>query len=622
VTASSAAPVATILGYAAKAEETRQFAVAERLFDRAVEAGGHRGVIARHRIEFLLRRGNLRGAREGIARLRQADPDSVDPWSLEAQALEIEGHRSAAMSVLRSGLALHPQDHQLRQLLVKYLKRDRRHGDAIDALLPALGAIDQSEHAFALIDATARAPVFFAELGEADAYALAMERLFVALEHRLGGLVSAPLRRAIARRVLQIANLRMILFSTMDTGTLMAARAGLVAMAEDPLPPHIPASGRPARDGRIRVGFVMGSVGTDLESEGMLPMFLPVDPTRFFRGVYVVTDSVNVVSDRVRDLVDAYVPLPPTYEAQVAFLREQDLDILFVGNDCSCFYTPLTRLAATRIAPVQITNNVSSVSSFYPTIDAYLIGESFVRGAWTERYREEVITLPGIGFRLDLPSEPEDSTPAPTREGLGIASDSVVFSTGANIHKLVPELVVVWMEILRRVPGSRLMLMPFNRAIDAEGAKAFIAMVNGYAAAVGVTPDRILFLPPLGSRRRFRAVLRLADIFLDSFPFSAGNGTLDAVEERIPVVAVEGRLFRDKLSQGVLDAIGLADWVAPDRTTYVKRAVEIACDPHRRQMMRDVLAEAYRPEHFYSDPAHTQAVEAVYARLAAAAGRG
>ena len=617
MTASSDAPANTILGYAAKAEETRQFALAERLFDRAVEAGGHRGPIARHRIEFLLRRGNLRGARDAITRLQQFDPDNADAWSLEAQALEIEGHRSAAMDVLRSGLALHPLDQRLRQFLVKYLKRDRRHGDAIDALLPALAAIDRSEHAFALIDIAARAPAFFAELGEADAYALAMERLFVALESRLRNLAAAPLRRAIARRVLQTANLRMILFSTMDTGALMAARASLVAMAEDPLPAHVPVADRPVRDGRIRVGFVMGSVGTDLESEGMLPMFLPVDPARFFRGVYVVTDNINVVSDRVRGAVDAYVPLPATYEAQVALLRDQGLDILFVGNDCSCFYTPLTRLAATRIAPVQITNNVSSVSSFYPTIDAYLIGESFVRGAWAERYREEVITLPGIGFRLDLPPEPDDSAPDPTREGLGIAADAIVFSTGANIHKLVPDLVVVWMEILRRVPGSRLMLMPFNRAIDPEGAKAFVAMVNGYAASAGVTPDRILFLPPLGSRRRFRAALRLADIFLDSFPFSAGNGTLDAVEERIPIVAVEGRLFRDKLSQGVLDAIGLATWVVPDRTTYVQRAVEIARDPQRRQSMRQALADAYRPEHFYRDPAHTQAVEAVYAKLAA-----
>lgn len=618
-----------LLAAAKAAEDQGRHPLAESLLRRAAAEAGGRGAAAVRLAEFLVRRGSLEAAAEAVARLAAADPDEPLAPVLAAQALLARDRRADALEILRTALALDPSRHASRWLAVRILKQDRRHLDAAELASGGFGWLQDAGMLLETVDAAARPPGIFVRLGEAEDYARAMERLFTAVADALRALGPGAVARALATRFLACANLRMVLYTDLDTSALMRARAEVVAAAEEP--EAGPAGGgRPAGaeprgtrtgrggDGRLRVGVLMTRIGPDVESEGMLPMFVPLDPARFFRGVYVLEDRDGPFAARARAAADEYAVLPGDHAARVEALRARDLDLLLVGNDNTCFHTPLTRLSARRIAPVQATNFVSAVSSFYPTMDAFFVGEAFLGGRWAEAYGEEVVPLPGTGFRLERPDRAAAVRPL-SRAELGIPPDALLFASGANVFKIIPEAVRVWAEVLRRCPGSMLLLAPFNRSLTDDQRADFVGMVRGVAAGAGVLPDRVAFAPPLGSRERFRGAMALADVCLDSFPFSGGSTTVDVLEAGVPMVVLAGARFRSKLSEAILTSLGLADWVVPDRPSFVRRAVALGSDPEARRAMRARLAAADMETAFYADAGFADAIAAAYERLVAAA---
>ncbi len=565
-------------------------------------------------IDFLMTSGSVVAARAAAATLRANDPDDLKAFDCEALALLGDGDIEAALLVCRRGLALDPGHHTLRRRMVKILKMAGRHRDAADVAGAGLRHPAGMETHLSLIELAGTPPPFFSALGEAEDYTRAMERLFVDLAAWLRSSSPDPDRQATvaAARILPKINLRMALFSGIETSALMRARAEIVGLLCDDAPLPAPTPRIPGE--RLRVGVLLTHVGGDPECSGILPMITPLDGTRFHKAVYVLRQGDPALTETVRAAVDEYAVLPGDYPSQVRTLRERNLDILLIGNDNTCFFTPQSLLSATRLARIQATNFVSAVSSFYPAMDVYFVGRSFLEGAWRETYGERVYPLPDIGFRFHEP--PQAGAARRTRADAELEEAGIVFASGANIFKIIPELVVCWAEILHRTPGSQLMLLPFNRSVTLEQAQNFMAMVRRIMAAGGVSPGRVVFQPPQGGRAPFQATLALADVYLDSFPFSGGTTTIDAAMAGLPMVILSGDLFRGKLSDAIAHALGLGAWVVPTVPDYIRRAVALAGDPAARAAARAAITASVDPQDFHASAAFNAAVEAAYEDLA------
>ncbi|MEM9490476.1 MAG: hypothetical protein AAGC55_15115 [Myxococcota bacterium] len=73
-------------------------------------------------------------------------------------------------------------------------------------------------------------------------------------------------------------------------------------------------------------------------------------------------------------------------------------------------------------------------------------------------------------------------------------------------------------------------------------------------------------------------LLAFADVSLDSFPFSGGNSTYQALAMGTPVVTLPGDYLRGRLSLAILCELGLTDCVAMDIEDYARIAVRLATD--------------------------------------------
>jgi len=87
---------------------------------------------------------------------------------------------------------------------------------------------------------------------------------------------------------------------------------------------------------------------------------------------------------------------------------------------------------------------------------------------------------------------------------------------------------------------------------------------------------------PLRSRQDFLALLRAADVVLDTLHFGGMNSSLETFAAGTPVVTLPGAFQRGRHTSGMYRAMGVDDGIARDSTHYVELAHAIASEPDRR----------------------------------------
>ena len=124
-------------------------------------------------------------------------------------------------------------------------------------------------------------------------------------------------------------------------------------------------------------------------------------------------------------------------------------------NDCL--------LTSHRLARIQVTSGGSVVTTGMRHMD-YFISGTLTDPSPTaqEQYREELLQLVGVAHCFSYGDNEVESTFNVDRESLDIASETVVFISGANFFKIIPELVHTWAKIMAKVPNSTLMLLPYG----------------------------------------------------------------------------------------------------------------------------------------------------------------
>jgi predicted O-linked N-acetylglucosamine transferase (SPINDLY family) len=78
------------------------------------------------------------------------------------------------------------------------------------------------------------------------------------------------------------------------------------------------------------------------------------------------------------------------------------------------------------------------------------------------QYRERLVMMNGTGFCFNYTMQKEEARINPERKRLGISEIAVVFISGANTFKIIPELWETWAKIIAAVPNSVLVLYPFG----------------------------------------------------------------------------------------------------------------------------------------------------------------
>ena len=250
---------------------------------------------------------------------------------------------------------------------------------------------------------------------------------------------------------------------------------------------------------------------------------------------------------------------------------------------------------ARKPAPVQATYLAYCSTTGLRTID-YRITDPHLDppGMDETGYSEETIRLPETYwcYRPHIDTGPPSPTPS-------LTNGRVTFGCLNNFGKITEPTLETWRDLLRKTPGSRLLL-------HAHPGSHRDKVRDFFGPEIPVE-----FVGFVGVQEYYRLYDRI-DIGLDPFPYGGGTTTCDALWMGVPVVTLSGKIAVARAGRSILTNAGLAEMVATSMEEYVRIAAELASDPARLTDLRAGLRDRVRRSPLSDATRFAAAVEAAY----------
>jgi predicted O-linked N-acetylglucosamine transferase (SPINDLY family) len=260
-------------------------------------------------------------------------------------------------------------------------------------------------------------------------------------------------------------------------------------------------------------------------------------------------------------------------------IRSDEIDILIdlQGQTAGA----RANLLAYRPAPIQITYLGLPATTGLPSID-YVIADRFlIPEEAVPFYSEKPLYMPDV---YQVSDRKRSVGAKPSRESCGLPVEGFVFCSFNNNYKFTPEVFDVWMNILRRVPGSVFWVLADNQWAEDN--------LRCEAEMAGIDRSRLVFAPRV-SPEDYLARYQIADLFLDSFPFNAGTTANDALWMGLPVLTCSGRSFASRMAGALLTSAKLGELITYCLQDYEEKAVSLANSPEECVRLREHLRDVH-----------------------------
>jgi len=346
---------------------------------------------------------------------------------------------------------------------------------------------------------------------------------------------------------------------------------------------------------RIRVGFLCHSYNPRTETYSALPAFEYLDRNKFEIILFGIYMARNPILDYCSYCVDRLVQLPKRLIDQVEVIRSFELDFIFIGTNITAVTNEIALLSAHRLAAHQATLYSSPVTTGMSKIDYYISGKTTEKPYSSDQYSEKLVVLDGPGYCLNYTFSERSIADRRTlqRSDLYIPESSTIFISGANFYKIIPDVRNCWAEILSQVPDSYLVLYPFSPSWSSTyEANYFIQYFHEELACKDVELNRLVILNSLPNREAVKPYLELADIYLDSFPYTGSHSTFDALEANLPPIVFEGSNLRSRQGAALLREVDVPELIVSNKRSYIDLAVRLSKDRNLRVSCSSKIREA------------------------------
>lgn len=105
------------------------------------------------------------------------------------------------------------------------------------------------------------------------------------------------------------------------------------------------------------------------------------------------------------------------------------------------------------------------------------------------------------------------------------------------------------------------------------------------------------------------------DIALDTYPYTGGGTTCDALYMGIPVVSLYGKRRSSRFSYSILKNIGLEDLTAENYETYIEIAVSLAHDADLINRLHNNIRSMMKKSPVMNQRKYINKLEAEYIRI-------
>lgn len=321
----------------------------------------------------------------------------------------------------------------------------------------------------------------------------------------------------------------------------------------------------------------------------------------FFSFIAEIDDPFQLT---IKKSCEAFIDVSSLSDEEVANLaREKEIDIAI---DLSG-YTRGARPAIffKRAAPIQINYLGYPGTMGAPFIDYIIADEYIIPKDKQHFYTEKVIYLPGC-FQPNN-SKIQTSKNIYTRKDESLPQEGFVFCSFNSAYKLTPSIFDIWMRVLNKIKGSVLWLASCPQEVKNN--------LRNEAINRGVDHNRLIFADRKDSFEDHLERLKLADLFLDSFPYNAHTTASDALRSAVPLLTIAGETFASRVAGSLLKSLDLEELIVNNEKEYETKAIQLATHSENYAQIKELLKYKLLDADLFNTELYTKNLENAYCEI-------
>lgn len=353
---------------------------------------------------------------------------------------------------------------------------------------------------------------------------------------------------------------------------------------------------------RIRVGFLSADFQWHVAMAWSWNLLTELDKKFFAVYCYSSTSEADVVTENLRRMVDGWRDISNLTDEQAADkIRADEIDILFdLGGHTK---NNRLRVLAHRPASVQISGVGYMNSTGLDCVD-YFLSDVHCAGnpsAMREFFTEKIIILPQTHICYNSTLKEEISAPPCLAKGF------VTFGSFNQFGKVTDSILRAWKKILDGVKNSRLILK--HRIFNTASGRKF---VSDRLQRLGFDIARVEMRP---FTKNHVADYADVDIALDTYPYTGGVTTCEALFMGVPVVSLYGSRHGTRFGLSILANVGLRDLAVENYGQYIRRAIALAGDWNFLATLRQNLRGMMKNSPLMNSTSYVRAMEETFAAV-------
>lgn len=564
-------------------------ASAELCYRQAV-AGAASDVLALINLAFVLQE-QQRFEESGHYSLQATElaPDSLDAHFILANSQANQGNSIDAIKSLRHTLTIKPDFEPAFGVLCRVLVEQGLLDEAREVIRQALALNPPAGEFLSYLGNIELAA------GNREA-AILSYRQAVALQpdvaefhSNLGMALEGPQALECFRRALQVDSANLVARSNMlsklsfdgscspaqyrSEATQYGERAGAVAKPFS----DWPAADSGPRDRPLRVGLVSGDLKSHPVGYFIEAICAHLSRYRVALVAYSTDAQADGLTDRIRPHFALWRSLVGLSDETAAkLIREDGIQILIDMAG----HTAYNRLPvfSWRPAPLQLSWLGYWATTGLRAIDYVLADDRCLPPQDEDQFIEKVWRLPHTRYCFTPPSPSPDVSVLPA-----LTAGFLTFGSFQRLEKISDETIEHWAAVLHAVPCSRFRLQ--SRSLDYPFEQH--RLLARFLAA-GVSTDRISLHGEM-PRMEYLAAHKHVDVILDTYPYTGGTTTCEALWMGVPTVTFEGQTMLTRQGASIMGTLGLHPWVARDAKSFVEIATRQTADLERLNELRIAL---------------------------------
>ena len=260
-----------------------------------------------------------------------------------------------------------------------------------------------------------------------------------------------------------------------------------------------------------------------------------------------------------------------------------------------------------RVAPVQINYLGYPGTSGLKSMDYILADKNVIKENEKKYFTEKVYYLPNCYIPSVNDISRKSSIKMCSRTEFNLPENKIIFCAFHNPLKINPDIFSVWMNILKKTKNSVIWIKA-NDGLARENLKK-------EAQKRDVDPDRLIFTRGVENINDHLKRLKLADIFLDTYPYNSHSTVYDYLKANLPMIIMEGNSFPSRVGSSIYASIGLSELVAKNYLDYENIAINLANDKSKLLRIKTKINIQVEKNYLFNSKKFTLDLEDIYYKL-------